>query len=379
VATMLTYLTNVLMFQRKTPRLIWQLFALSLLQVVLGAIFSWDFEAGMVFLCYFFVAGLALFQQSIFIQRFQIESQNIASANNAKQQFGLETNSPTITPHAQPIVFFDTSSQPPLSWKTLLSQLALWGFLTFAFATTLFHITPRHTSPWRGPASAVSTVTAGISQSVDLNERGIIQLSPQIMFRVNFMLPSGHDFQPANLPYFRGLALSNLIVQNNQTDFQAPYDRIDREHYQDLDNPRTKGRLVKQHFLVEASADPLLYNVYPAFKDNLTRLGQATPNISFCHEISCITRKRLNQSINVQPFEYQTTTYVDQFSRFYRSWPYLSNHQLQTQKPMSEDQPQHDWLTQIDATRYRNLAAISDQIATKVKQTNGGRIELLKA
>ena len=50
VATMLTYLTNVLMFQRKTPRLIWQLFALSLLQVVLGAIFSLDFEAGMLFL-----------------------------------------------------------------------------------------------------------------------------------------------------------------------------------------------------------------------------------------------------------------------------------------------------------------------------------------
>ena len=65
VATMLTYLTNVLMFQRKTPRLIWQLFALSLLQVVLGAIFSLDFEAGMLFLCYFFVAGLALFRHCL--------------------------------------------------------------------------------------------------------------------------------------------------------------------------------------------------------------------------------------------------------------------------------------------------------------------------
>ena len=379
VATMLTYLTNVLMFQRKTPRLIWQLFALSLLQVVLGAIFSWDLEAGIVFLCYFFVAGLALFQQSIFIQRFQIESQNIASAKSAKQQIAIEAQPPTGSPHAQPLVFFDTSSQPPLSWKTLLSQLALWGFLTFAFATTLFHITSRHTSPWRGPASAVSTVTAGISQSVDLNERGTIRLSPQVMFRASFTLPSGYDFQPANLPYFRGLALSNLIVQNNQTDFQAPYDRIDREHYQDLDGPGTKGRPIEQHFLVEASADPLLYNVYPAFKTNSTRSERVLPNISFCHEISCITRKRLNQSINVQPFEYQTTTYVDHLSRFYRSWPYLSNHASQTQKPMSADQPQHDWLTQIDATRYRNLSALSDRIAAKVKQTDGGRIEFLKA
>ena len=97
VATMLTYLINVLMFQRKTPRLIWQLLVLSLLQVVLGAIFSLDFEAGMLFLGYFFVVGLVLFQQSIFIQRFQIESQNIAAAKNAKLRFNLRSNDPIQT------------------------------------------------------------------------------------------------------------------------------------------------------------------------------------------------------------------------------------------------------------------------------------------
>ena len=380
VGTMLTYLTNVLMFQRKTPRLIWQLFALSLLQVVLGAIFSLDFEAGMLFFCYFFVAGLALLQQSLFIQRFQIESRNIAAAKNAKFQFYSKRKSPSTAAnplHSKPLVFFDSSTQASLGWKVLLGQLALWGFLTFAFATTLFHMAPRYASPWRGPTRQVSTVTAGISKSVDLNERGRIELSPQVMFRVNFKQSSGRNFQPNNQPYFRGLALSDLVIRNGRTDFQAPYDRIEDEHYQSLASPEGKGKLVQQNFFVEETADPLLYDVYPVFTP--TSFARRVPRISFCHEISGLTRKRLKQSIEVLPFEYQTTTYVDGASRFYRSWPYISNQVRRIQQPMSADQPQHDWLTKIDVDRYRSLAAMSDQIAEKVKQADGGRLEFLKA
>ena len=380
IGTMLTYLTNVLMFQRKTPRLIWQLFALSLLQVVLGAIFSLDFEAGMLFFCYFFVAGLALLQQSLFIQRFQIESRNIAAAKNAKFQFYSKRKSPSTAAnplHSKPLVFFDSSTQASLGWKVLLGQLALWGFLTFAFATTLFHMAPRYASPWRGPTRQVSTVTAGISKSVDLNERGRIELSPQVMFRVNFKQSSGRNFQPNNQPYFRGLALSDLVIRNGRTDFQAPYDRIEDEHYQSLASPEGKGKLVQQNFFVEETADPLLYDVYPVFTP--TSFARRVPRISFCHEISGLTRKRLKQSIEVLPFEYQTTTYVDGASRFYRSWPYISNQVRRIQQPMSADQPQHDWLTKIDVDRYRSLAAMSDQIAEKVKQADGGRLEFLKA
>ena len=380
VGTMLTYLTNVLMFQRKTPRLIWQLFALSLLQVVLGAIFSLDFEAGMLFFCYFFVAGLALLQQSLFIQRFQIESRNIAAAKNAKFQFYSKRKSPSTAAnplHSKPLVFFDSSTQASLGWKVLLGQLALWGFLTFAFATTLFHMAPRYASPWRGPTRQVSTVTAGISKSVDLNERGRIELSPQVMFRVNFKQSSGRNFQPNNQPYFRGLALSDLVIRNGRTDFQAPYDRIEDEHYQSLASPEGKGKLVQQNFFVEETADPLLYDVYPVFTP--TSFARRVPRISFCHEISGLTRKRLKQSIEVLPFEYQTTTYVDGASRFYRSWPYISNQVRRIQQPMSADQPQHDWLTKIDVDRYRSLTAMSDQIAEKVKQADGGRLEFLKA
>ena len=220
VATMLTYLINVLMFQRKTPRLIWQLLVLSLLQIVLGAIFSLDFEAGMVFLGYFFVVGLVLFQQSIFTQRFQIESQNIVAAKHARLRFASDHVVPkaaqTNVEKAKPLVFFDSNAQTPLSWNTLLRQLALWGFLTFAFATTLFHMAPRNANPWRGPTRAISTATAGISKSVDLDERGQIQLSTQKMFRVNFQSTDGRDFEPNNLPYFRGLALSNLVIRDGR-------------------------------------------------------------------------------------------------------------------------------------------------------------------
>ena len=237
---------------------------------------------------------------------------------------------------------------------------------------------PRHASPWRGPTRQVSTVTAGISKAVDLNERGRIELSPQVMFRVNFKQLDGRSFQPNDQPYFRGLALSDLIIRSDGTDFRAPYDRIDDEHYQSLTSSDGRGKQIHQHFFVEESADPLLYDVYPVFKAHSTSMNRVT-KLLFCHEISGLTRKRLKQSIEVLPFEYQTTTYADKASRFYRSWPYISNQTRRIAQPMSADQPQHDWLTKIDAGRYRNLTAMSDQIAEAVKKSGGGRLEFLKA
>ncbi len=76
VATLLVYLQSLLMFQIKSPRLIWQILMLSLLQVVVAAIFSIELEGGILFILFFVVAGLALALQLAFSNRSETVNTN---------------------------------------------------------------------------------------------------------------------------------------------------------------------------------------------------------------------------------------------------------------------------------------------------------------
>ena len=60
VAKLLTYLQIALFFQKKTPRLCWQLLVLSILQMLEAAIFNLNFEYGLHFILYFAAATYAL-------------------------------------------------------------------------------------------------------------------------------------------------------------------------------------------------------------------------------------------------------------------------------------------------------------------------------
>jgi hypothetical protein len=383
VATLLTYLLTVLMFQEKTPRLIWQLMALSLLQVVLGAIFSLDFEAGLLFFCYFLVVGAVIFQQSLYIQYSEIEQQNLASARAAGRFLATDPATESALgnlPEQDLLVFHDTDSQHAFDWILLVRQLTIWGFLALAFSMTLFQISPRPSRPWYGPATVATTTTAGVSKSVDLDERGKISLSKKLMMRVQFLSADGKELQPNGVPYFRGLALSNLVIRDGKTDFEAPFDRIDQDHYQTpRPSPKT-GQEITQSFSVEESADPLIYGVFPFFGiPSSSQQAGTSQSINFCHEISALTRCPLRSSMQVRPFKYNASTLLDKANRFSQSWPYVSNTLKYRELPMSFDKPQHAWLTQIDPKRYPTLVHLSDDIAAQVKLRGGGRRDFLLA
>lgn len=384
VATLLTYLLTVLMFQEKSPRLNWQLLVLSLLQVVLSAIFSLDFEAGLLFFCYFLVIGAVIFQQSIYIQHSEIKKQNTASAEAAQlilnARPGTSATADSVVSPETPLIFHDSLSQYSLNWHSLSKQIAIWSFLAFAFTTTLFQMTPRNFRPWYGPAAVTETTTAGVSKSVDLDERGKITLSQQLMMRVQFLTTEGQPLRPNGTPYFRGLALSNLIIKNGKTDFRAPYDRVDENHYQALQYVPPTQREIIQSVTIEESADPLIYGTFPFFAVRQASQRDVTSQrINFCHEISALTRCPLRASMEVRQFKYNAATLLDESSQFPRSWPYISNTLNFQQLPMSNDKPQQAWLTKMDRTRYPTLVKISEQIAAQVKARGGNRRDLILA
>ncbi len=380
VANLLVYLQTILMFQKKTPRLNWQILVLSLLQVVVGAIFSLNFEAGLLFLLYFFVVGLAMVLQSVYSDAVDVEQQNTLSANRIggeKVESGGAVNASqlqSLSQPALPLAFFDSQVTTKSNVRTMAMYLMMWLGMATIFTSVMFYLIPRHAQPWFGPNNVEVSAT-GVSQAVDLDERGVISQSARLIFRVELFEPGSdelYDFSGSE-PYFRGLALSNLVIENEKTNWRAPHDRVHDGIYQSLSSSSTYGanaRELIQKITLEETADPLIYGLMP-----FSRNDRTPQEMLFCHEISALTRSRAGEKIGMAPYPYSATTVLDANGGFSKSWPYISNTPSNRRVPMSEDPPQKAWLTNMDPERYPTIVGLSEQLA---KDYEGSRMGLLK-
>ena len=366
VANLLVYLQTVLMFQEKTPRLIWQILVLSLLQVVVAAIFSLNFEAGLLFFLYFAVVGLAMVLQSIYTDAFGIQTRNRRSAS----RWGLRSQSASLgfadshsrNSSSEPIVFFDPPAEQGPTVRPLVFQLLMWLVVSGVFTSILFFFVPRHSTPWFGP-TRVKVSSTGVSKSVDLDERGLITQSNKLVFRAEFENAKTGD--PISLvnnpPYFRGLALSNLVIEDGKTNWRAPHDRVFSDVYQTIPSVNSSRSRILQKVSLEDSTDPLIYGLMPFYR------SRKTPReLLFCHEISALTRCKTQETIGLAPYSYLAETLVGKNGKFLDAWPYVSNTASYQRKPMSADPPQRQWLTQMDPERYPSLVGLADHIESKL-------------
>lgn len=375
VANLLVYLQTVLMFQEKTPRLNWQIMVLSLLQIVVGSIFSLKFEAGMLFFVYFFVVSSAMLLQSVYTVTTDIKRRNQKSA---ARLFPLSNDNSRInqgaTSRSVPVTFFDASGSDRSSIPAMFMQQVLWIGVSLMFTVVMFYMIPRHTQSWFGPVS-IKVKSAGVSKSVDLMETGVIPQSTQLIFRCEFH-HIGREDEPGvfrGAPYFRGLALSDLVITDGITDWRAPHDRVHNSLYQSVRFSPGRFPSMIQIITLEETTDPLIYGVAPFYR------SRNTPDeLMFCHEISALTRCKINEKIGLAPYKYVAKTLVDQNGYFNKSWPYIANTRRYSNKPMSDDPPQHAWLTQMDASRYASVTSLSDTLAEQNRQESGSRLDLFR-
>ena len=160
VAHLLVYLQTVLVFQPKVPRLVWQLLALSILQVSIAAIFSLDFDAGLLFPIYFLLAAVTMVLQTVYCQR-----ERVIRANKKVGRQSLATTRLTVEPStaeasaAEPslvetrqlvVVQESMPSEIRFTDKRFV-QLGLRLLVSGAFAAIAFCVLPRYVSPWFGP------------------------------------------------------------------------------------------------------------------------------------------------------------------------------------------------------------------------------------
>lgn len=375
VAKLLVYLQAVLLFQKKTARLTWQIMVLSLLQIVVTTIFSVNFEGGLLFIVFFLFGCLALFLQNSMINAQIVDSANESSAlrlaqikednRQGKQKLMWWRSS------MQPITSFETPSSQK---KTTLSQLSVLPALApiaVIFTTILFLTAPRHVKPWFSPIT-YKVMATGMSKSADPYETGQIAQTGQRILRAKFRSELGAEVQLSGMPYFRGIALSSIQIKDGRTNFVAPYERIYNDHYEELReaNQDKSGRPAIVDVTVEQSSDPVIYSVSPGF------LSKNMPSqVKFCHEISALTRCRQGQEIAFSPFSYEFTTWLSPRNELLMYWPYIANNGSRVSVPMIKDQAQIEWLTAIEPDRYPKLVQTAKRLAA---EAGDSRIDLVR-
>ena len=94
----------------------------------------------------------------------------------------------------------------------------------FVFATILFYLVPRAEEAWIGPGMH-RVVATGKSKQVNLDESGVIRQSDTLMFRVTFTdAQTGESIMLNGTPYFRGMPLPRVSIEDGKTTWKAPYD-----------------------------------------------------------------------------------------------------------------------------------------------------------
>ena len=360
VANLLVYLQMVLLFQKKSPRLYWQISVLSLLQVVVATIFSIQFEGGLFFILYMVLAAAALALVTIYHQSWKANK----LANTVNRRMTAELNSSAvISDSSTPLAAFDQTVNDNRILRRMIRHLSMWLVVSLVFAAVLFYKIPRTESAYFG-SKYLKTIATGSSQSLNINERGRIRLSNEVVMRVQFSNPGTKErIKLAKDPYFRGMALSDVRIEDGVTTFKAPYDRVYGFLYQELYTLRRTTPCIRTDFTLEPTSDSLVYGCMPAYH----RKGDRKRPIDFCHELSALTRRRHGDQLQFAPFKYTLMTATKSRNRLPDCWPYRPESNVPSAKSMRGNRGQWEWLTHIDRERYPGLIQLADKIAARSK------------
>ena len=359
VANLLVYLQMVLLFQKKTPRLYWQLSVLSLLQVVVATIFNIQFEGSLFFMLYMLLSATALALLTIYDQSYRVKQHG--SFVNRRMTTQLSGSSVVVV-DSTPLAVFDQTANDKRVLRRMLRQLLMWLAVSLVFAAILFYKIPRTDSAWYG-SRVVHMAGTGASRSLELDERGVVRQSNRIVMRAKFSDPkSGEVVRLSQPPYFRGLALSDVRVEDGQTTFRAPYDRVYYDVFEELSHNRSAKHRIRMDVVLSPTKDPLIYGCMPVYRSR----ASSSMTIDFCHELSALTRRREGKLIEVAPFHYSLITVSPFPNSLPKNWSYKPESPTPLARSMRGNRAQWEWLTQIDRDQYPGLIKLADLIAERV-------------
>lgn len=377
VAMLLVYLQCVLVFQRKTPRIYWQVFVLSFLQVVVAAIFNLNFEGSILFLLYFAVAFVAMMLQndySIWFSEFTLNESNIGKEEFEMRQLRAGQERKTIL---RPCLVSPQRERHFLI--RALTNTFPWALASLIFSFVLFYMIPRSEDAWVGPGVHKVTGT-GMSKKLNLDERSRIEQSGEMMFRASFVdRATGQSVKLAEMPYFRGMPLPRFSVANGHTDWKAPQDAVFEHSYRALkffsvgrnrQYGLTSNPLI-QSITLDGTIDPLLHVCMPVFR------AQSIDETEFCYDLSALTRRRKADFTELSTYKFDTVVIVDENKRPLGGWPYEPNGGILRGSTLDDSPGERAGLVHMQRERYPELVAAAEQVAAKEDTDNS--LELCNA
>jgi transglutaminase-like putative cysteine protease len=284
IANLLIYLQIVLFYQRKNPRLYWQLTVLSLLQVVVSAALNVGFEFGLVLMLYAVTAFSTL--AVLHVHR---ESLRVLEFTRRGRAFLLDGGSLSDRPGGELArggkggLRRDPIIRPLLSptrlgrqalGSGLLKQIAAIGGSALVFAFVLFFAAPRLDSSTRRNYQVRLTRVVGFSSQVTLNDLQSILESTETVMRVSFRdAISGEPYRVYGEPYFRGSLLTEYRFEDGKAHWRQPSNAglealfvspIVRS-YRLLDDPPAYRGLVRQDVILQPLSEQVLFAIFPVF------------------------------------------------------------------------------------------------------------------
>ena len=280
VANLLIHLQMILLFQRKSRRIYWQLMVLSLMQVVVAAALNLFFMFGPLLVVYTVAALAALLL--FFIYR---ETEHYVGQPEA----GKASRPDSEVSYIQVDDAGDQSAGPSSSVSAirprrdlvrggLLRHFGMAAVSTAVLSTAMFLLMPRFgDGVWR---TKNSRTKSGYSGEVDLDDSTSIYESPTVVLRVGFTdEATGEPYNVSNEPYLRGGVL------NEYRSGKWARDRKIQNGLGKLETPQRIYSAVRQTVTMDKQRAGVIYSVSPVCRLDSTadtiRVNESTQELMY--------------------------------------------------------------------------------------------------
>ena len=272
IARLLIHLQIVLLLEKKTSRIYWQLFVLSVLQVVVAAALRLDLHGGLLFAVYILLDFSGMILMLMQRDRERVLQANVLSAHAQKDaQAMLLGNSPARILRAAPLASFRRTHSARQYLAFYLKQALIFTLMAIAFATFLFYSVQRTGDTWQG-GQVQDFSMVGFTDSIRLGEEGVISESSRPVMRVRlFEYGSDQPFEMEGPLFLRGTTLHSYTRENGVMGWKPTRRRLTMSlvRSRELNNIDDRTDYVKQEISLEPTKRPFLFTQFPALAINL--------------------------------------------------------------------------------------------------------------
>lgn len=377
VSELTTYLLALLVFQRKSPRLYWQLGILSVLQIVVASVFSGTLQRGFAYLFYYTV--ILLFLSIVSIYRDQLLADgaldpwhNLKSEHSLWFSFRKKKN---IQPFVR-VRQFDKQVRKVSIAGTVFGILILTAF-SVTSGMGLFGAMPNRNrfieseyirlNAQVGVSSRIPNLETNLDPTEDSTE----------VLRLKFVHPRTKKIVRLTGDVYIPRVCLEVLGENSTSwdPFELGSGRIQLLGR----HPVADGKnVLEQHIQMLPDEEPAVFGVRP------WSAGRSSSELFIDQGTGSISRSRTSSFVKKSMFRYQLETFGVYNNEIAPCYPFRNfqtgNFSVRLSNDIKKDNIDRlDWLRDVNLDRYPTLVKEAKKIAAKYGNKSTDRIKLVRA